>query len=67
MIKGVVIFLVVMAAIGMIGNAVFPGAVGRSVKSRFFGKKGASTAKLPTCKACGRYVFGSKGCDCRKG
>ena len=67
MIKGVLVCLLIMAAIGMIGNALFPGAVGRSIKSRLHGKNRVGAAKPAICKACGRYVIGAKGCDCGKG
>jgi hypothetical protein len=60
LIKAVLIFLLAMAAIGMIGNALFPGALGRSAKKRL-------TSKRPTsCKHCGRYVIGKSGCECGK-
>jgi hypothetical protein len=61
MVKGVIVFLVVMLAIGMIGNALFPGSVGRSVKKRF------GRAKPASCPRCGRYVIGLRDCDCKKG
>jgi hypothetical protein len=61
MVKAVLVFLIVMVVIGMIGNALFPGSIRRGVKKRLVG------AKPSTCPRCGRYVIGSKGCDCRKG
>ncbi len=61
MIKAVIVFLLVMLAIGMVGNALFPGRIGGSVKKRL------GLANPATCKRCGRYVIGSKGCDCKKG
>ena len=61
MVKAVLVFLFVMVVIGMIGNALFPGSIRRGVKKRLAG------AKPSTCPRCGRYVIGSKGCDCRKG
>jgi hypothetical protein len=61
MVKAAILFLVVMVLIGIIGNALFPGAIGRGVKKRLTG------GKPSTCPRCGRYVIGSKGCDCRKG
>lgn len=61
MIKAVIFFLLVMVAIGMVGNALFPGSVGRTVRKKL-GLRGPTT-----CKACGRYIIGSKGCDCKKG
>ena len=61
MVKAVIVFLVIMLVIGMIGNALFPGSLGRSVKKRF------GRAKPAVCPSCGRYVMGLKGCDCKKG
>ena len=58
MVKGVIVFLVVMLVIGMIGNAVSPGLVGRSMKKRL------GRAKHASCPHCGRYVIGRKGCEC---
>ena len=66
MVKGVIVFLLIMAAIGMIGNALFPGAVGRSIASRMRGKRRLAV-KPALCKSCGRYMIGSAGCDCKKG
>lgn len=60
MIKAVLFFLLVMVAIGMVGNAFFPGALGRSVKKKL------GMSKPATCNRCGRYIIGSKGCDCSK-
>ncbi len=67
MIKGVLVFLLIMGAIGMIGNLLFPGAVGRSLKSRLRGKNRVGSSKPATCKACRRYVIGAKNCECGKG
>jgi hypothetical protein len=61
MIKAVLFFLLVMVAIGMVGNALFPGSIGRNLRKKL-GMKGPTT-----CRACGRYIIGSKGCDCKKG
>lgn len=61
MVKGVIVFLLVMLAIAMIGNALSPGSVGRSVKKRF------GRAKVARCPRCGRYVIGVAGCGCKKG
>lgn len=66
MIKAVVFFLLMMAAIGMLGNVLFPGAVARKIKSRLRGKSRFSAAKSATCATCGRYVIGTQGCDCKK-
>jgi hypothetical protein len=61
MVKATLLFLLVMVAIGMIGNAIFPGSALRSVKKRL------RLNKPSTCNRCGRYVIGSKSCDCKKG
>lgn len=57
MIKAVIVFLLVMLVIGMVGNALFPGSVRRRLRP----------SKPKTCPRCGRFMIGSKGCDCRKG
>lgn len=59
MIKGAIFFLLIMVAIGLIGNAIAPGSVGRMVRRQM--------PKASTCPRCGRYLFGKTGCDCRKG
>ena len=61
MVKAVIVFLLVMLAIGLVGNALFPGRIGGSLKNRF------GVGKPATCKRCGRYVIGAKDCDCKKG
>ncbi len=58
MVKAVILFLLGMVVIGMIGKVLFPGAIGRAVRKRI--------GPVPTCGRCGRYVIGSKGCDCGK-
>jgi len=57
MIKAVIVFLLVMLVIGMVGNALFPGSVRRRLRP----------SKPKTCPRCGRFIIGSKGCDCKKG
>jgi hypothetical protein len=61
MIKAVLVFLLVMVLIGMVSNLIFPGSVRRSLT----GKR--RPAKPATCPRCGRFIIGSKGCDCKKG
>jgi hypothetical protein len=53
--KVVIVFLGVMVLVGLIGKALFPNAVGRMVTKR---------RKTDVCGRCGRYLVGSKGCDC---
>jgi len=67
MVKAVIVFLLLMVVIGIISNALFPGAMARQVKSRVWGRNRLGSAKSGTCKACGRYVIGASGCDCKKG
>lgn len=67
MIKAVILFLLIMAVIGIIGNALFPGAMARQVRSRVRGANWLNARKPVTCKACGRHVIGSAGCNCRSG
>lgn len=59
MIKGAIFFLLVMVAIGLIGNAVAPGSVGRVIRRQL--------PKAGRCGRCGRYLIGKTGCDCGKG
>jgi hypothetical protein len=61
MVKAVMFFLLIMVAIAMVGNAMFPGSVGRSLRKKL------GVKPPPVCKACGRYILGSTGCDCKKG
>ncbi len=64
MIKGVLFFLLVMAAIGMIGNALMPGVVHRQIKKRL-GIKKLGVAKPLVCPRCKRYQIGSGDCNCK--
>jgi hypothetical protein len=57
MIKAVMLFLIVMLVIGIVGNALFPGAMTRKL----------SRKRPGTCPRCGRFIIGSRGCDCKKG
>lgn len=61
LLKIFILFLGGMALIGLIGKALFPGAISRTVKKR------AALAKPSRCRACGRYLIGKGGCDCGKG
>ena len=67
MIKAVMVFLSLMIVIGIVGNALFPGAMARQLKSRLRGKIRLGAAKPPTCPGCGRYVIGAARCGCGKG
>lgn len=61
MVKAVIVFLMVMLAIGMIGNALSPGLLGRTLRKRM------GRAKPSRCPRCGRYLIGRQGCECKKG
>lgn len=56
LIKAVIVFLGVMVVIGMLGNALFPGATSRMVTRR---------RKPAFCDKCGRPMIG-RACDCRR-
>jgi hypothetical protein len=57
MVKAVIMFLVVMAAIGLIGNAIAPGSFWRQV---------GKTTGMRRCAKCGRPLIGKATCDCGK-
>lgn len=56
--KIILVFLLGMVLIGMVGKALFPGALTGAMR-----RKGL---KPPVCGRCGRYVIG-KTCACKKG
>lgn len=58
LVKAVLLFLLVMVVIAMLGNAMFPGAIGRGVRRRF------GAVRPAVCKDCGRPVIGKSGCAC---
>lgn len=53
--KIILVFLLAMVLIALVGHALFPGAMPRALRKR---------EKAPVCKRCGRYLIGSKTCDC---
>ncbi len=57
-VKAVLVFLLVMLVIGMIGNALFPGALTKAAKKRL------PLAKTKTCPRCGKYQIGTSVCGC---
>lgn len=59
--KIILLFLLVMALIGMIGKLLFPNRLDRLTVLR------RKAVKAPVCPRCGRYMIGSSGCDCGKG
>lgn len=57
MVKIVLLFLLVMVAIALIGNAIAPGSFWRQV--------GKATG-MKRCERCGKPLLGKTACDCRK-
>ena len=57
LIKGVLLFLLAMVAIGMVGNVLFPGALRRRVR------RGLTINRPGSCSHCGRPMIG-RTCDC---
>lgn len=57
LIKVVLLFLLAMVALAMVGNLLFPGAIGRQVKRRL--------PQSRRCGKCGRPMIG-RNCDCDK-
>lgn len=60
MVKAVLIFLLVMALIGMIGNALSGGALKGILTRRM------TRGMVNTCPRCGRYLLGKSSCDCSR-
>lgn len=58
LIKVILLFLLVMAAIGLIGNALFPGRLAGMARRRLTG-----TAAV-RCKRCGKPRIGKADCNC---
>lgn len=54
--KTIIVFLLVMVVIGMVGSALFPGALSKAAKRK--------RPLAGTCPKCGRYLIGKSGCDC---
>jgi hypothetical protein len=59
LIKAVILFLLVMVAIGMVGNALFPGSISKAAKKRL------PLAQNKICPKCGKYQIGKSECGCR--
>ena len=53
--KTIIVFLGLMVLIALIGRAIFPSALPRVLQKR---------AAPPVCAKCGRYLIGTKTCDC---
>ena len=57
LIKSVILFLLAMVLIGMVGNLLFPGAIGRGIRGRV-------VTRALFCKFCGRKLLPSGRCSC---
>jgi hypothetical protein len=55
LLKVIFIFLAAMVLIALVGRALFPGALPRVMQKR---------KAAPVCRQCGRYLIGTKTCDC---
>ena len=58
LVKTVLLFLLGMVLVGMIGRALFPGALTRVAR------RSLSSRKPGTCPKCGGFVIGSGPCAC---
>jgi hypothetical protein len=56
LVKIIILFLLAMVLVALIGRAFFPSALPRIMQ------KNPCT---PRCGKCGRYLIGTKTCDCR--
>lgn len=54
-VKVILLFLLAMVLVALIGRAFFPSALPRVMQKN---------AKAPRCAKCGRYLIGTKTCDC---
>ena len=59
LVKLMLLFLLAMVVVAMLGNLLFPGAIGRQVRRRLTSRRAAS------CSRCGRPMIG-RSCDCGK-
>lgn len=55
LLKIILFFLLAMVLLGMVGKALFPGAMTRGMRR--------VTGQAKTCRNCGRPLIGRK-CDC---
>lgn len=55
LIKIVVVFLGFITLVAMIGSALFPSRMPRSLRKN---------RKAPVCRKCGRHLIGRTPCDC---
>jgi hypothetical protein len=55
LVKTIIVFLGLMALIALIGRAFFPSALPRVLRKQ---------SGPPVCSKCGRYLIGTKTCDC---
>jgi hypothetical protein len=55
LVKVILLFLLAMVLVALIGRAFFPSALPRAMQKR---------QGPPRCGKCGRYLIGTKTCDC---
>ena len=55
LVKIIFFFLLAMVLVALIGRAFFPSSLPRVMRKR---------AGAPRCQKCGRYLIGTKTCDC---
>ncbi|HLQ17751.1 MAG TPA: hypothetical protein VK146_02130 [Tabrizicola sp.] len=53
--KIIFIFLLAMVLVALVGRVLFPSALPRAMRKR---------QDPPRCGKCGRYLIGTKTCDC---
>jgi hypothetical protein len=55
LVKVILLFLLAMVLVALIGRAFFPSSLPRVMQKR---------SGPPRCAKCGRYLIGTKTCDC---
>lgn len=55
LVKIIFLFLLGMVLLALIGRAFFPSSLPRVMQKR---------REVPRCRTCGRYLIGTKTCDC---
>lgn len=55
LVKVILLFLLAMVLVALIGRAFFPSSLPRVMQKR---------SGSPRCAKCGRYLIGTKTCDC---
>lgn len=55
LVKVIILFLLAMVLVALVGRAFFPSSLPRVMQKR---------SGSPRCAKCGRYLIGTKTCDC---